>query len=77
MSAPTRQSAARIGLEPEVNPGTGHREPNHNKPNQIDGRRAFAATDTGSCWPDHVKVYPARSRPAYPVSFPPRPHPGP
>jgi len=35
MSSPTRQSAARIGLEPEVNPGTGHDEPN-----QLGGRRA-------------------------------------
>lgn len=28
MRSPARQSAARIGLEPEINPGTGHDEPN-------------------------------------------------
>jgi hypothetical protein len=28
MRSPTRQSAVRIGLEPEVNPGTGRDEPN-------------------------------------------------
>ena len=28
MRSPARQSAARIGLEPEVIPGTGHDEPN-------------------------------------------------
>ena len=43
MRSPTRQSAVRIGLEPEINPGTGHDEPD-----QLRGRRAFAATDTGS-----------------------------
>ena len=28
MCSPPRQSAARIGLEPEVNPGAGRNEPN-------------------------------------------------
>jgi len=28
MRSPTRQSATRIGLEPEVNPGAGRNEPN-------------------------------------------------
>jgi hypothetical protein len=52
MRSPTRQSAARIGLEPEIIPGAGRDEPN-----QLGGRRAFAATDThphrGACRADH------------------------
>ena len=48
MRSPTRQSAARIGLEPEINPGAGRDEPN-----QLGGRRAFAATDTGTRRADH------------------------
>ena len=58
MRSPTRQSAVRIGLEPEVNPGTGRDEPN-----QLGGRPAFTATDThphrsGARRADHDKVYP-------------------
>jgi hypothetical protein len=48
MRSPTGQSAARIGLEPEIIPGAGHDEPN-----QLGGRRAFAATDTGASRADH------------------------
>ena len=40
MCSPARQSAARIGLEPEINPGTGRDEPK-----QRGGRRALATTD--------------------------------
>ena len=43
MRSPTRQSAARIGLEPEVIPGTGRDEPN-----QLGGRRPTATADTGA-----------------------------
>ena len=73
--SPARQSAARIGLEPEIIPGAGHDEPH-----QLGGRRASAATDTCTRWKrthraDHSKVYPARLPDAYPVSFPPQPHP--
>jgi hypothetical protein len=60
---PPRQSVARIGLEPEVNPDAGRDEPN-----QRGGRRAFAATDTGAYRADRGKVYPARVPVAYPVS---------
>ena len=63
MRSPTRQSAARIGLEPEIIPGAGRDEPN-----QLGGRRAFAATDTGAYRADRGKVYPAWVPVAYPVS---------
>ena len=43
MRSPTRQSAARIGLEPEVIPGTGHDEPN-----QLEGWRPTTTADTGA-----------------------------
>jgi hypothetical protein len=61
--SPTRQSVARIGLEPEVNPGAGR-----NEPNQLGGRRAFTATDTGAYRADHRKVYLSYVPGAYPVS---------
>jgi hypothetical protein len=52
--SPTRQSAARIGLEPEIIPGTGL-----NEPNQLGGRRTLATADTGARRADHEKVYPS------------------
>ena len=43
MRSPTWQSAARIGQEPEVIPGTGRDEPN-----QLESRRPFATANTGT-----------------------------
>jgi hypothetical protein len=43
MRSPTRQSAARIGQEPEIIPGAGRDEPN-----QLEGHRPIAATNAGS-----------------------------
>ena len=45
MRSPARQSAIRIGLKPEIIPGTGRDEPD-----QLGGRRALAATDTRRYW---------------------------
>ena len=69
MRSPARQTAARIGLEAKIIPASGR-----NEPNQLGGRRAQAATDTGACRADHGKVYPSSARAAYAVSFPPLPH---
>jgi hypothetical protein len=70
--SPTRQSAARIGLEPELNPGT-----DRDESDQLGGRHTLTATDTRSRRAGHDKVYPSWRGDAYPVSYPPRPHPGP
>jgi hypothetical protein len=43
MRSPTWQSAARIGQEPEIIPGTGRDEPN-----QLESRRPFATANTGT-----------------------------
>jgi hypothetical protein len=43
MRSPTWQSAARIGQEPEIIPGTGRYEPN-----QLESRRPFATANTGA-----------------------------
>jgi hypothetical protein len=48
MPSATRQSAARIRLKLEM-----ISRPRRNEPQQIEGRRAFATTDTGSYRADH------------------------
>jgi hypothetical protein len=54
MRSPTRQSAARIGLEPEISPHRGAGTSfGHDEPDQLRGRRAFATTDTGAYRADH------------------------
>ena len=69
MRSPTRQSAVRIGLEPEVIPCSCRDEPH-----QCGGRRAFATADAGSRRADHRRVYPSYPRCAYAVSYPLLPH---
>jgi hypothetical protein len=69
MRSPTRQSAVRIGLEPEIVPCS-----DRDEPHQCGGRRAFATADAGSRRADHRKVYPSRPARAYAVSFRLLPH---
>ena len=56
MRSPTRQSAVRIGLEPEILPGAGRDEPNQNG-----SRRALATANTRARRTDRRKVYPSRA----------------
>jgi hypothetical protein len=58
MGPPTRQSAERIRLEPEM-----VSRPGRDEPQQFGGRRAHATTDTGTCRDvacraSHLEVYP-------------------
>jgi hypothetical protein len=65
MRSPTRQSAARIRLKPEVISCS-----RRDEPHQCRGRRAFATADAGARRAGQRQVYPSHTGCAYAVSFP-------